>query len=96
MKFAVPRTLRARLAAATAVTILAAVVVFALITVLVVGSQLRGSLDSALRQRAEAVAELAASAPAVLNEPGALESTASGRQLAVEVIDRHGRIYFGR
>ncbi len=92
MKFIVPRTLRARLAAATAVTILAAVVVFALITVLVVGSQLRGSLDSALRQRAEAVAELAASAPAVLNEPGALESTASGRQLAVEVIDKHGRI----
>ncbi|MGB9184366.1 MAG: HAMP domain-containing sensor histidine kinase [Solirubrobacteraceae bacterium] len=86
------RTLRARLAAATAATILAAVAVFAVITVVVVGDELRGSLDTALRQRAEDVAQLAVSAPAVLSEPGALESTASGRQLAVEVIDAQGRI----
>jgi signal transduction histidine kinase len=86
------RTLRARLAAATAATILAAVAVFAVITVVVVGEELRGSLDTALRQRAEDVAQLAVSAPAVLSEPGALESTASGRQLAVEVIDSRGRI----
>jgi two-component system, OmpR family, sensor kinase len=86
------RTLRARLAAATAATILAAVAVFAVITVVVVGDELRGSLDTALRQRAEDVAQLAVSAPAVLPEPGALESTASGRQLAVEVIDARGRI----
>ncbi|MGH2869694.1 MAG: sensor histidine kinase [Solirubrobacteraceae bacterium] len=86
------RTLRARLAAATAATILAAVAVFAVVTVVVVGDELRGSLDTALRQRAEDVAQLAVSAPAVLSEPGALESTASGRQLAVEVIDARGRI----
>ncbi len=86
------RTLRARLAAATAATILAAVAVFAVVTVVVVGNQLRGSLDTALRQRAEDVAQLAVSAPAVLSQPGALESTASGRQLAVEVIDARGRI----
>ncbi len=86
------RTLRARLAAATAATILAAVAVFAIITVVVVGDELRGSLDTSLRQRAEDVAQLAVSAPAVLTEPGALESTASGRQLAVEVIDARGRI----
>ncbi|MGI9183573.1 MAG: sensor histidine kinase [Solirubrobacteraceae bacterium] len=86
------RTLRARLAAATAATILAAVAVFAVVTVVVVGDELRGSLDMALRQRAEDVAQLAVSAPAVLSAPGALESTASGRQLAVEVIDARGRI----
>lgn len=88
----VPRSLRTRLALTTAVTILAAVFVFALVTVLVVGSQLRGSLDAALRQRAEAVAQLAVSAPGVLRDPGALESPVSGRALAVEVIDAHGRI----
>jgi signal transduction histidine kinase len=86
------RTLRARLAAATAASILAAVVVFALVTVLVVGHELRGSLDTALRQRAQDVAQLAVSAPAVLQDPGALESPASGRQLAVEVVDAHQRI----
>jgi signal transduction histidine kinase len=86
------RTLRARLAAATAASILAAVAVFAIVTVVVVGHELRGSLDSALRQRAEDVAQLAVSAPAVLSDPGALEGTASGRQLAVEVIDARGRI----
>ena len=86
------RTLRARLAAATAASILAAVAVFALVTVVVVGDELRGSLDSALRQRAADVAQLAVSAPAVLTDPGALEGTASGRQLAVEVIDARGRI----
>lgn len=86
------RTLRARLAAATAASILAAVAVFALITVIVVGHELRGSLDAALRQRAQDVAQLAVSAPAVLRDPGALESPSSGRQLAVEVIDARGRI----
>ncbi len=87
-----PRTLRARLAVATAASILAAVVAFAVVTVIVVGSELRGTLDTALRQRAQAVAELAVTAPSVLRDPGAFESPDSGRQLAVEVIDAHGRI----
>ncbi|MDQ6835743.1 MAG: HAMP domain-containing histidine kinase [Actinomycetota bacterium] len=86
------RTLRARLTAAAALSILAAVIVFALVTVLVVGGQLRSSLDAALRQRAQDVAQLAVSAPSVLQDPGALENPASGRQLAVEVVDAHGRI----
>lgn len=85
-------TLRARLAAAAAASILAAVVLFAMVTVLVVDHELRGSLDTALRQRAQEVAQLAVSAPAVLTDPGALESPASGRQIAVEVIDARGRI----
>ncbi|MGA8722100.1 MAG: hypothetical protein WB557_29125, partial [Solirubrobacteraceae bacterium] len=65
---------------------------FGVSTVLVVGHELRSSLDSALRQRAAEVAELAVSAPAVLTDPGALESPVSGRAIAVQVIDAHGRI----
>jgi signal transduction histidine kinase len=86
------RTLRARLALAAAGAVLAAVALFAVATVLVVGRELRSSLDSALRDRAEQVAELAVSAPAVLTAPGGLESPVSGRQIAVQVIDAHGRI----
>jgi two-component system OmpR family sensor kinase len=86
------RTLRTRLVAAAAGAIVAAVAVFGVITVLLVGNELHGSLDQALRQRAEDVAQLAVSAPAVLSEPGALESPATDRQIAVEVLDAHGRI----
>lgn len=77
---------------AAAGSIVVAVVLFAAATVVLVRHELRSSLDSALRQRATDVAELAVSAPAVLTYPGALESTASGREIAVEVIDAHGRI----
>jgi two-component system, OmpR family, sensor kinase len=87
-----PRTLRTRLILAAAGSIVAAVAVFALATVILVAQELRGSLDSALQQRAQDVAELAVSAPAVLSDPSALESTASGPQITVEVIDAHGRI----
>jgi signal transduction histidine kinase len=77
---------------AAAGSIVAAVAVFALATVVLVAHELRGSLDGALQQRAQDVAELAVSAPAVLSDPSALESTASGPQITVEVIDAHGRI----
>ena len=65
---------------------------FAVATVVLVRRELRSSLDAALTQRAQDVAALAVSAPAVLTQPGALESTASGREVAVEVIDARGRI----
>src|SRR5205085_1867555 len=87
-----PRSLRARLVAAAAGSILAAVVLFAVATVLLVGHELRSSLDRALRDRAEQVAQLAVSAPSVLTSPGSLESPVSGRQIAVEVVDAKGRI----
>jgi two-component system OmpR family sensor kinase len=87
-----PRSLRARLTLAAAGTILAAVVLFAVATVLIVDHELRGSLTTALRQRAQEVAQLAVSAPAVLNDPGALESPVSGRQIAVEVLNSRGRL----
>ncbi len=87
-----PRALRTRLVAAATVSILAAVVVFAIVTVALVDHQLRSSLDAALRERAQEVAQLAVSAPGVLSDPGALESPISGRQISVEVLDAHGRI----
>jgi two-component system OmpR family sensor kinase len=87
-----PRSLRTRLIVAAGGSILAAVILFGVATVLLVRHELRSSLDDALRQRAQDVAQLAVAAPAVLTDPGALESTASGRELVVQVIDSRGRI----
>jgi two-component system sensor histidine kinase MprB len=86
------RSLRARISLAAGAAILAAVALLAVITVLLVNHELRSSLDSALRQRAQEVAELAISTPAVLTDAGALESPVSGRQISVQVVDRRGRI----
>jgi two-component system sensor histidine kinase MprB len=69
-----------------------AVGLFAGATVLLVQHELRGTLDTSLRQRAEQVAQLAVSAPAVLTDPGALESPVSGRQIVVQVVDSHARL----
>ncbi len=66
--------------------------VFAVAAVVIVSDELRSSLDRALRERAQQVAQLAVSAPAVLNTPGALESPVSGHQIVVEVIDARSRI----
>jgi two-component system OmpR family sensor kinase len=86
------QTMRGRLVLAAAGSIVAALALFGVATVLVVRHELRSSLDNALRLRAEQVAQLAVSAPAVLNSPGALESPVSGHQIVVEVLDAHGRI----
>jgi signal transduction histidine kinase len=86
------RSLRGRLVLTAAGSILAAVVLFALATVGLVGHELRSSLDRALRDRAQQVAQLAVSAPAVLTSPGSLEAPVSGRQIVVEVLDSRGRI----
>jgi signal transduction histidine kinase len=88
----IPRTLRARLILAAVGSTLAAVVLLAASTVWLAGHELRSSLDRDLVQRAQQVAQLAVSAPAVLTSPGALESPVSGRQIVVEVVDRRGRI----
>jgi two-component system OmpR family sensor kinase len=85
-------SLRARLVLASAGAILVAVGLFAGATVVLAEHELRGTLDDSLRQRATQVAELAVSAPAVLTNPGALESPISGRQIAVEVLDSRGRL----
>jgi signal transduction histidine kinase len=88
----VPPTLRGRLVLAAGGSIVAALLLFGVASVVLVNHQLRSSLDSALRQRALQVSELAVSTPAVLNEPGALEGTVSGRQIVVEVLGPDGRL----
>jgi len=85
-------TLRARVALAAAGSILVAILLFGGAVIGLVHYELRRSLDSALRQRALSVAQLAVSAPALLQQPGALESSVSGRLIAVEVVDAHGAL----
>src|ERR1700737_1683729 len=76
-----PRTLRARLVAAATVSILIAVTLFAVAAAALVWHDLHGTLDGALRHRAQDVARLAVSAPALLTtNPGALEAPVAGRQ----------------
>ncbi len=84
--------LRARVVAAAAVAIVAAVVLLALAVPSLLSNQLEGSLDDALRGRAVEVARLAASSPELLTEPGALEGRLSGGSLLAQVLDRRGRI----
>jgi two-component system OmpR family sensor kinase len=82
--------LRSVVAAALGILI-ALVVVGAAISVLV-SRHLNRSLDHTLRQRAVEIAQLNASAPALLTTPGALDSPLGGTQLIVEVVDRRGSI----
>jgi signal transduction histidine kinase len=86
-------TLRLRLIAAAAAATLSAVAALGVTVLLLVDHQLHSSLDDTLRARAADVARLAASAPALLTAPSALEAPFGGRQLSVEVLDRQGRIY---
>ncbi|HSO98137.1 MAG TPA: sensor histidine kinase N-terminal domain-containing protein, partial [Solirubrobacteraceae bacterium] len=88
----VPRTLRGRLILLCAGALTLAVAAFVGVTIALVNHELSSSLDGTLRTRAEAVAQLAVSAPAVLVQPGALDAPASTRQLTVEVLDGRGRI----
>ena len=86
------RSLQLRAVVASALAILLALVVGGVVVDLLVGRHLHRSLDRTLRQRAVAVAQLSASAPALLTAPGALDSPVGGTQLSVEVLDREGRI----
>jgi two-component system, OmpR family, sensor kinase len=86
-----PRTLRGRLTVAAALAVVLAVAFLAVCARVLVAHQLHASLDSSLRRRATDVARLSVSAPALLTAPGSLESPVAGRQLSVEVLDRHGR-----
>ncbi|MGO9900243.1 MAG: sensor histidine kinase [Solirubrobacteraceae bacterium] len=86
------RKIAFRLVAAACLSSLTAVAVLCALSIVLVRRELRDSLDSGLRARAVAVAQLAVSAPALLTDPGALDSPASGRQIAVEVLDSDGRI----
>jgi signal transduction histidine kinase len=86
------RSLRLRSVVAAAVGILLALVVVGALVSVLVSRHLHRSLDHTLRQRAVAIAQLSASAPALLTTPGSLDSPVGSTQLLVEVVDRHGTI----
>ena len=69
-----------------------AVAVLGLALDVLVARHLRGELDRSLRTRAIGVAQLAASAPALITTPGALDAPAGGTQALVEVVDAKRRI----
>src|SRR5881409_1083490 len=86
------RSLTGRAVVAAAVAILVALVVVGFGVDVLVGRHLKRSLDRSLRQRAVDVAQLNATAPALLTTPGALDAPLGGQQISVEVVDRRGRI----
>jgi signal transduction histidine kinase len=85
-------SLRARAIVAAAATTMLAVAVLGLALDVLVARHLRGELDRSLRTRAIGVAQLAASAPALITTPGALDAPAGGTQALVEVVDAKRRI----
>jgi signal transduction histidine kinase len=85
-------TLRARVVLAACVAIVLAVALVSVGVSVLVERQLRGNLDTSLRDRAGEVARLSVSAPALLASPGALDTSIGGQQLSIEVLDRHGRV----
>jgi signal transduction histidine kinase len=87
-----PGSLTARLTIAAVIAVVLTVAALGGSALWLVNHQLRSSLDDSLLRRATDVARLSVSAPAVLDAPGALEGPVAGRQLSVEVLDRHGRI----
>jgi two-component system, OmpR family, sensor kinase len=85
-------SLRLRSTVAAAAAALIAVVVLGSAVDVLVARHLHRTQDRTLRSRAVEVAQLAASAPALLTTPGSLDSPVGAAQAMVEVIDRNGRI----
>jgi two-component system OmpR family sensor kinase len=85
-------SVRVRSILAAALATMLAVVVLGSVVDVVVARHLHRSLDRTLRSRAVAVAQLSASAPALLTTPGAIDSPIGETQAMVEVVDRRGRI----
>jgi len=88
----IPRSLGARSVMAASLAILIALVVVGVGVDILVGRHLHRSLDRSLRQRAVEVAQLSATAPALLVSPGSLDAPVGGTQLMTQVFDREGRI----
>jgi two-component system OmpR family sensor kinase len=88
----IPHSLTWRATLAALVSVLVALIIVSVGVDLLVGRHLRGTLDRSLRQRAVAVAQLSATAPALLVSPGALDAPAGGTQVLTQVLDRRGRI----
>src|SRR4029078_3766383 len=85
-------SLRLRSTVAAALAALIAVVVLGSGVDVLVARHLHPTQDHTLRARAVEVAQLAASAPALLTTPGSLDSPVGSTQAMVEVLGRHGRI----
>jgi two-component system, OmpR family, sensor kinase len=85
-------SLRLRSILAAAVSTMLAVAVLGLAVDVLVARHLHRGLDRTLRTRAVEVAQLAASAPALVTQPGALDAPVGSTQAMVEVVDRRDRI----
>ena len=83
------RSLQARSVAAATLAILLSLVAVGIAVDALVARHLHRSLDHALRRRAVEVAQLSASAPALLTRPGALDTPLAGTQVSVQVVDRY-------
>jgi len=88
----IPRSLRVRAIVAASLAVLFALVVVGAGIDVLVARHLHRSLDRSLHARAVEVAQLSASAPALLTTPGSLDTAIGGEQVSVEVLDRSGRI----
>jgi two-component system, OmpR family, sensor kinase len=87
-----PASLRVRVALAAGAAIALATVLLGITAVALFEREQASSRDAALRAGATQVAQLSASAPALLTAPGALEGRVGSRRLLVEVVDSRGRI----
>jgi signal transduction histidine kinase len=86
------RSLLGRSVAAAVIGILIALVVVGAGVDVLASRELHRTLDRELRQRAVEVAQLTATAPALLTAPGALDFPLGGTESSVEVLDRRGRL----
>jgi signal transduction histidine kinase len=85
-------SLRVRVALAAAGAIVIAVSLLGAGVQLLLSNHLHAALDSTLHQRAAEIAQLSATAPALLTSPAILEASAGPRLVDVEVVDRRRRI----
>jgi two-component system OmpR family sensor kinase len=85
-------SLRLRSILAAAVSTMLAVAVLGSAVDVLVARHLHNGLDKTLRTRAVEVAQLAASAPALVTQPGALDAPVGSTQAMVEVVDHRDRI----
>ncbi len=85
-------SLRLRSILAASISTMLAVVVLGSVVDVLVARHLHHGLDKSLRTRAVEVAQLAASAPALVTRPGALDAPVGSTQAMVQVVDRRDRI----
>jgi two-component system, OmpR family, sensor kinase len=86
------RSLTGRAIVAASIAILVALLVVGFGVDVLVARHLNGSLDRSLRARATEIAQLSATAPALLTVPGSLDASLGREQASVQVLDGRGRI----